>query len=527
MFFGPCPPAPLRSTRKGSYFAAAHIVNDQAPEELGETHHDVVLVGGGVMSANLGALLKRLDPSLNIQLFEAADEFGQESSDGWHNAGTGHAGICELSYTPNFGPDGEVDIAKAVSIFEEYERSLQFWGSAVRDGMVDTPSDFINPVPHLSFVFGQEQVDLLASRFRQLKEHHFFAEMEHSEDRATIAKWAPLLVEGRGEDPLAATKMDTGTDVNFGALARRLIAWLDRQEGCGARPATRVTDLDRTAAGWELTVRDEAAGDVSKATARFVFIGAGGGSLHLLQKSGIPEAKGYGGFPIAGQWLVTDKPELVERHNAKVYGAALGAAPTMAAPHLDTRIIDGEKSILFGPFGSWTTKFLSRGGSRLDLPRSIRPGNLWTLIKTGFTNVPLVSYLVGQSLQGMGKRMRELRNFYPDAKTEEWRLIDAGIRVQVIRSEEGGARIVHFGTQVLADSEKTIAALLGASPGASVCVHIMLGLIEECFPHLVEGEARERLLKLIPTYDRDLAAADQAEFFAEQHKRALAELELV
>ena len=478
------------------------------------------------MSSNLGALLKKLDPSLRIQLFEVADNFAVEASDGWHNAGTGHAGICELSYTPDRGPDGEVDVAKAISIFEEFELSLQFWGSAVREGMIETPSDFINPVPHVSFVWGQEGVDFLASRYRGLKDHHFFKPMVHTEDPERIAEWAPLLMGGREDTPVAATKMDTGSDVNFGALARKLVSWLDAQDGCGALTGRRVIDLDRSEAGWNVKVRDEETHDVMTVSSRFVFVGAGGGSLRLLQKSGIPEAKGFGGFPIGGQWLICDQPDLVEKHTAKVYGAALGAAPTMAVPHIDTRIIEGKKAILFGPFGSWTTKFLHEGGSIFDMPRSIRLGNIWPLIKTGFCNIPLVFYLIGQGLQSMNKRLKELRNFYPDARKEDWRLIDAGIRVQAIKSEDGDAGIVHFGTEVLTDSERTISALLGASPGASVSVQVMLELIETCFPHLLEGEARERLLDLIPTYDRDLGDPEQAGFFEEQHSRALAELGL-
>ncbi len=487
---------------------------------------DVVLIGGGIMSANLGALLKKLDPSLKIHLYEVADDFAKEASDGWHNAGTGHAGICELSYTPHRGSDGEVEVTKAVEIFEEFEKSLQFWASTVREGMIDSPAEFINPVPHLSFVHGEEGVDFLTSRFQGLKKHHFFESMTFTNDRDEIKKWAPLLVDGRSDEPVAATKMDHGTDVNFGALSRKLIAWIGSQDDCQTLTRHRVTDLKEVESGWQVSIRNEKTGERFEVRSHFVFIGAGGGSLPLLQKSGIPEAKGYGAFPIGGQWLICQTPGIVSKHHAKVYGAALGAAPTMAVPHLDTRVIDGKRSLLFGPYGSWTTKFLHEKGSFSDLFQSIRFGNLWPLIKTGICNIPLVGYLIGQGLQSMDRRLTELRRFYPEVEKGDWKLIDAGIRVQAIKSVDGDAGIVHFGTEVLTNQKKTISALLGASPGASVSVNVMLDVIKKCFPHLLEGPPLAILQALIPSYDRDLKSNDEAEFFHGIHEAALQELHL-
>ncbi|YCM46843.1 malate dehydrogenase (quinone) (plasmid) [Verrucomicrobiaceae bacterium 227] len=487
---------------------------------------DVILIGGGIMSANLGALLKKLDPSLKIQLFEVAEEFANEASNGWHNAGTGHGGLCELSYTPDRGPDGEVKVDKAIEIFEEFEQSLQFWASAVREGMIDSPTEFINPVPHLSFVHGEDGVDFLTSRFQGLKKHHFFESMTFTSEREEVHKWAPLLVESRSDEPVATTKMEHGTDINFGSLSRKLIAWLGSQEGCQAHLQHRVTDLTEIESGWQVSVRDDSTGKTREIKANFVFIGAGGGSLPLLQKSGIPEAKGYGAFPIGGQWLICQNPKIVSKHHAKVYGAALGSAPTMAVPHLDTRVIDGKRSLLFGPYGSWTTKFLHEGGSFLDVFKSVRPGNIWPLIKTGICNLPLVGYLIGQGLQSMNRRLDELRRFYPDAQAEDWKLIDAGIRVQTIKSVDGDAGIVHFGTEVLTDQKGSISALLGASPGASVSVNVMLQVIEKCFPHLVKDEQLKTLLTLIPSYNRDLKSVDEADFFRTIHESALRELHL-
>ena len=461
---------------------------------------DVILIGSGVMSANLGALLSQLDPSLSIELYEVTKLLSQESSNGWNNAGTGHAGICEVAYTPDRGDDGEIKVDKAIEIFAEFEQTKQFWAHAVRTGMIDKPSEFINQVPHISFVFGQEQVDFLRSRYQGMRKHPFFSKMEYSEDAEQIRKWAPLLIEGRVGQPVAATFMEAGTDVNFGEVSRKLIHWLGQQDGCSIHVETRVTNLKRSGKGWEVTIQNLADGTTHQKKAKFIFIGAGGGSLPLLQKAGVDQIRGYGGFPIGGQWLICEKPEIVERHHAKVYGLSPGEAPTMAVPHLDSRVLDGKEALLFGPYAAWTTKFLHRGGSVFDLPRSIKFHNWLTLLKVGISNLPLVGYLIQQGLQGMNTRLKELRNFYPDAKAEDWKLIDAGIRVQAIKKEDGDAGIVHFGTEVVTSKDRTVSALLGASPGASVCVNIVLEVARKCFGELfTRDEVQQRLLDMIPT----------------------------
>ncbi len=488
---------------------------------------DVVLIGSGVMSANLGALLKCVSPEMTIQVYEVTEDAAQESSHGWNNAGTGHAGICELSYTPNREVDGSVDVSRVIGIFEQFEASRQFWASAVADGMIENPKEFINPVAHLSFVHGQEWVDFLRDRHAGMAAHHFFSSMEYSTDPSTIGSWSPLLTEKRGDVPIAATKMDSGTDVNFGVVSRKLIAWLAKQPGCGVASGHRVTDLDRTEEGWNVSVKDLSTGAKRKNRTKFVFVGAGGGSLTMLQKSGIAEAKGLGGFPIGGQWLVCDVPEVVERHRAKVYGQPLNAAPTMAVPHLDTRILDGRKTLLFGPFAAWTTKFLHKTGSYFDLPLSVKPDNLATLLKIGVHNLDLVRYLVQQGTQSMADRMEVLQVFYPGAEAKDWKLVDGGIRVQAIKKTDGEAGIVHYGTEVITDKDRTISALLGASPGASVSVHIVLEVLRKCFPQLLDDAgAKERLKSLIPTYDVDIKRAENAEFFRDVAAQASAALEL-
>lgn len=488
---------------------------------------DVILIGSGIMSANLGALLKRLDPKLSIQVYEVTDELAQEASHGWNNAGTGHAGICELSYTPTQAADGTVDVSNAIKIFEQFEKTRQFWASAVAEGLIDKPKDFINRVDHLSFVHGAKWVDYLRARHTGLAAHHFFADMEFSTALTTIGAWAPLLTESRGDVPIAATRMRNGTDVNFGEASRKLLGWLATQDHCGIASGHRVVDLAKTATGWSATIRDLATGQLRRNTARFVFVGAGGGSLHLLQKAGIPESKGLGGFPIGGQWLVCDNPEIVAKHEAKVYGQPLDAAPTMAVPHLDTRILDGKKTLLFGPFAAWTTKFLHKKGSHFDLPGSIKPHNLLTLLKIGATNLDLVKYLVQQGTQSMDDRMNVLHVFYPGAKKEDWKLIDAGIRVQAIKKTDGEAGIVHYGTEVITNQDRTISALLGASPGASVCVHIVLEVVKLCFPELIQDpECRKRLDAMIPTWNTDIKDPAQADFYHAQARRASEALQL-
>ena len=487
---------------------------------------DVLLIGSGIMSATLGAMLKNLKPELTIQLFEAAEGFAHEASDGWHNAGTGHAGICELSYTPSRGDDGEVDVSKAIEIFHQFEHSKQFWGYAVREGIIPEATTFINPVPHIAFVYGQPQVDFLQSRFKGMQAHHFFEEMVYTEDRETIKQWAPLLLDGRDPDePIAATKMDVGSDVNFGSVARQFTQWLGKQDGCSAATHHKVIDLDETADGWTVTIKNTK--DNTKVTrhARFVFIGAGGGSLPLLQKSGIDEAKGFGGFPIGGQWLICEKPEVYEQHGSKVYGMSPGAAPTMAVPHLDIRVIDGKRALLFGPYAAWTTRFLHETGKWTDLIKSIRLDNIGSLIKVGLHNIPLVRYLIQQGTQSMTTRMKELKNFYPAADVKDWKLIDAGIRVQAIKKEDGDAGIVHFGTEVVTNQKKTISALLGASPGASVSTNIILQIVKQCFANeLATDEGHARMKQMVPTYDEDLipaAMADRQRETAHQAERSL------
>jgi malate dehydrogenase (quinone) len=475
---------------------------------------DVLLIGGGIMSAHLGVMLKRLDPRAVVEVYEAAPELARESSDGWNNAGTGHAGLCELNYTPPPATDGApVDVAKAVEIFTRFEQSRQFWSYAVAHGLTPRPADFIRAVPHLSFVRGSSQVAFLRARHTALSAHPFFRAMDFTAASEVLRQWAPLLIEGRDSEPIAATKIDTGTDVNFGELSRQLLAWLGAQDGARIFTGHRVTQLRRAQSGWEVSVRHTESGERRSIEARFVFIGAGGGTIPLLHAAQLPIARGLAAFPIAGQWLVCDNPAVVGRHFGKVYGPPPPDSGALGGPHLDVRHLNGQRVLLFGPFATWTTKFLHRIGRVTDLPYSIRPDNLATLLRTGVHNRILVRFLLEQALQSMDTRLRALRAFYPEARAADWRLVDGGIRVQALKKTDAGR--IYFGTEVVAAPDGSLAALLGASPGASVAANIALQVIQTCFPdRLRSPNGYAEMKAMLPTFDLNLGEPSAAHDYA-------------
>ena len=495
----------------------------RSPPMPASSHPDVILIGGGIMSAHLGAMLKRLDPRLAIEVYESAPELARESSDGWNNAGTGHAGLCELNYTPPpTVPGSPVDISKAVEIFARFEQSRQFWSYAVAHGLLPRPAEFIRAVPHLSFVRGASSIAFLRARHAAMAAHPFFQSMEFTTERDVLRRWVPLLIDGRGDEPVAATKIDVGTDVNFGELSRQLLAWLGAQDGCRVFTGHRITGLRRAGDAWELTVRDTAAGWERPVRASFVFVGAGGGTLPLLQASGLPVARGLAAFPIAGQWLMCENPAVVARHFAKVYGPPPPNSGALGGPHLDVRHLHGKRVLLFGPFATWTTKFLHRTGRITDLLASLRPDNIATLLRTGAHNRVLVRFLVEQATQRMESRLRSLRDFYPEAHAADWRLVDAGIRVQALKNADAGR--VFFGTEVVTAPDGTLAALLGASPGASVSANIALQVIQTCFPdRLGTSAGRSAMKAMIPAFDTDFGqsafAADRTRLAAEADER--------
>ena len=466
---------------------------------------DAVLIGAGIMSATLGSMLRHLEPTLSLRIYERLDRAATESSDAWNNAGTGHAAFCELNYTP-MSTDGTVDVRKAIRICEQFEMSKQYWSFLVTHGVLSDPSVFIRSIPHCSFVWGEDNRAFLAERVRTLRGSPLFRGLQYTTDPKRIAAWAPLIMEGRRQTTaVAATRMSLGTDVNFGQLTRTLVTSLADQDADTVRFHHDVEDFERTSDGqWLIWVRDLHSGHRKRVLAKFVFIGAGGGTLPLLERSGIPEAKGYGGFPVSGQWLRCTNPAVIEQHHGKVYGMAELGAPPMSVPHLDTRFIDGKRELLFGPYAGFTTKFLKKG-SVTDLFESIGFDNVMPMVQAGLNNLDLTRYLVGQALLPHGPRMEMLRKYYPQARDQDWKQEIAGLRVQIIKGEGRGRGVLKFGTEVVTHKDGSMAGLLGASPGASTAVSIMLDVLSRCFPERIESsEWQQRLHQMFPSLGRSL-----------------------
>lgn len=486
---------------------------------------DVLLVGAGAMSTTLGMLLKQLDPTLKIAMVERLDHVARESTDGWNNAGTGHAAYCELNYTPQQA-DGSINATKAFAINTSFEVSLQFWSYLVEQGKLPSPKEFINPTPHCSFVWGEKNVEFLRKRYETLSQHHCFKDMEYSEDHDTLREWMPLVMKDRQPDEkVAGTRVRYGSDVNFGQLARHMVLHLEQQDNFDLLLSRIVEDLNKQDDGsWNVTLKNTESGQKEVINSRFVFLGAGGGALPLLQKSGIREGEGYGGFPVSGMWLVCKRPEIIEQHQAKVYGMAPIGAPPMSVPHLDTRVIDGKKALLFGPFAGFTTKFLKQG-SFLDLPCSIRLGNLKPMLSVAKNNMDLTRYLISEVMQSHSSRVDSLRNFFPEAKDDDWELSYAGQRVQIIKPGTETAGKLEFGTEVITSEDGSLAALLGASPGASTAVSAMMSIVERCYEErLQKSDWQDRIQELIPSYGKSLT--DDAALLETVRARTLSVLEL-
>ena len=483
---------------------AALLVSSAVRAEDAPEKTDVLLIGGGIMSASLGTWLQELQPGWKQLMVEKLDGVALESSNGWNNAGTGHSANMELNYTPERA-DGSIDVTKALEINEAFMISRQFWSSQVKDGVLNNPRSFINSTPHMSFVWG-DNVDYLTKRYAALQKTVLFQGMKFSTDHKQIAQWAPLVMEGRDpQQKVAATWTPVGTDVNYGEITRQLIGSLKKNDNFRLETSSEVTDFKRNSDNsWHVTIKDAKNGGERTVDAKYVFIGAGGGALKLLQKTGIPEADNYAGFPVGGSFLVTENSAIADRHLAKVYGQASVGAPPMSVPHLDTRYLDGKRVVLFGPFATFSTKFL-KNGSLFDLLSTTTTHNFMPMTHVGMDNFDLVKYLIGQVMLSDDDRFAALKEYYPEAKKEDWKLIQAGQRVQIIKKDADKGGVLKLGTEIVTDQQKTVAALLGASPGASTAAPIAINVMQKLFPEQFKSaEWQEKIRKIVPAYGQKL-----------------------
>ncbi len=508
--------SPLRITRRRllasalgagvAFLGYKWLTGDQYRAEKADRSVNVLLIGGGIMSATLGVLLSELEPDWKLEIFERLDDVAQESSNGWNNAGTGHSALCELNYTPE-DKDGNVQISRAVAINEQFQISRQFWSHQVRRGVLENPRSFINSTPHMNLVWGDENIEYLRKRVEALSASPLFSGMEYSTDRKRIAEWVPVMIEGRDPDQkIAAARSELGTDVNFGEITQQFFGHLLASPNFAKTTNHEVRSITRNPDGtWRVSAFNTADDSkVQTVDARFVFIGAGGAALPLLQLSGIAEAGAYAGFPVGGAFLIAEKPEIVNRHLAKVYGKADVGSPPMSVPHLDTRVLDGKRVLLFGPFATWSSKFL-KNGSIFDLPDSVSPSNILPMANVGWDEMALVKYLAEQLMMSKSDRMQELRAYMPEAKDEDWREWQAGQRVQIIKNDPEKGGVLNLGTEIVVSEDKSIAALLGASPGASTSPSIMLNLLKKAFPDRIEtAEWQARLREMVPSYGNQL-----------------------
>jgi malate dehydrogenase (quinone) len=482
------------------FVSSAGWAKDEATQKT-----DFLLIGGGIMSASLGTWLEELQPDWKQVMVEKLDGVALESSNGWNNAGTGHSANMELNYTPE-RPDGSIDVSKALDINEQFMISRQFWSAQVKRGILNDPHAFINSTPHMSFVWGDKNVNYLEKRYAALQQTTLFQGMKFSTDRQQIKQWAPLVMEGRdAKQKVAATWTPVGTDVNYGEITRQLIGSLKKNKNFTLQTSAEVTDFKRNEDNsWHVTIKDVNSGDEHAIDAKYVFIGAGGGALKLLQKTGIPEADNYAGFPVGGSFLMTENPAITSQHRQKVYGQASVGAPPMSVPHIDARFIDGKRVVLFGPFATFSTKFL-KNGSIFDLLSATTTSNFMPMTDVGLDNFDLVKYLISQVLLSDEDRFAALKEYYPGARQEDWKLIQAGQRVQIVKKDADKGGVLKLGTEVVVDKQKTISALLGASPGASTAAPITLNVIKQMFPEQFSSpEWQSKIHQLVPSYGQKL-----------------------
>eukprot|EP00928_Gymnodinium_smaydae_P063003 TRINITY_DN46711_c0_g1_i1.p1 TRINITY_DN46711_c0_g1~~TRINITY_DN46711_c0_g1_i1.p1 ORF type:complete len:582 (-),score=59.30 TRINITY_DN46711_c0_g1_i1:383-2128(-) len=449
---------------------------------------DVVCIGAGIMSATVALLLQELEPSWKIIMYERLHAVAEESSNGWNNAGTGHSGFMEPNYTkPVRSHDGtlrSVTLDKVELICEQFLYSRLYWDYLVKQDLLPDPSTFIHQTDHIAIGIGKDQCDFIMKRFETLQTVDLFDGMEIAlpEEKGKQAMWAPLICTGRNpHEPICMTRSTMGTDVDYGALTKAKVAAFLKLGG-DLRLFTSVSGLRKEGNGWIVTSRSTSTGrGVRKVKAKFVFVGAGGWALLMLQKAGIPQVRGYMALPVTADWAVCQNPEVVARHHVKVYAPSAPGAPPMSMPHLNYRQIGGKEVLLFGPFGSLTFKFL-RSGSNFDALKALRYHNIFPTIGALVRNFRLATMLIKDVFKSGRHKLAEIRHYYPLADPEDWTLIPAGVRAQIIKKDpKSGRGMLQFGTDVVASSDGSICGVLGASPGASTCVAIALDTLEKCF----------------------------------------------
>ncbi|KDE97204.1 malate:quinone oxidoreductase [Mycolicibacterium aromaticivorans JS19b1 = JCM 16368] len=437
---------------------------------------DVVLIGGGIMSATLGSMLAVLEPGWRIVMLERADALATESSDPWNNAGTGHSGFCELNYMPD-----PTDGAKPSAIAAQFQMSRQWWSHLAAGGVLD-PETFVHTAGHMDVVFGDHDVSYLRRRFETLTCDPLFSGMEFSADPTTIGQWAPLVMKGR--DPgevVAATRHPGGTDVDFGALTKGLTRIITSRGGGQVRLGHEVQALHQDSDGsWVVRGRNQT-GDFTVRGLR-VFVGAGGHALRLLQRAHLPEVRGYAVLPVGATFLRCSDPVVVNQHDTKVYGQAEMGAPPMSVPHLDRRVVNGTPHLMFGPYATFSTKLL-KYGRWTDFFTTIRWHNVHVIAAAVLQNLTLITYLLTQLAAQPRRRFAHLRRYYPRADPKQWELFAAGQRAQLITPDRRRIGVIQQGTELVVSADGSIAGLLGASPGASTAVPIMIDFLQRCFPH--------------------------------------------
>ncbi|MBU8892989.1 MAG: malate dehydrogenase (quinone) [Bacteroidales bacterium] len=489
-----------------------------------QNQKDITIIGAGIMGATLGVIMKKLNPEAKIAIYEKLDKVGSESSDSWNNAGTGHSAFCELNYTPE-QEDGSIKIEKALDIASSFEVSRQFWSYLKEQNIL--PEPFIKTVPHMSFVWGEKNIKFIKKRHAAMTPYALFEDMKYSEDFNEVESWVPMMMKGRDRsERMGVTRMQAGTDVNFDIITRGIMAYLNNCEGVEVHVNHKVKNFSKQADGsWNIKVKDTKSGKTKTSNSKFVYISSGGGSLPMLQKSGIKEGKGYGGFPVSGKFMRCKNPETIKEHNAKVYGKAAEGSPPMSMPHLDDRRIDGEDSLLFGPYAGMSLKFL-KTGSIFDLIGSLRFDNIRPMLAVAWHEFGLIKYLVGQVMQSRKARFKFLRIYFPVAKEKDWELYTAGQRVQIMKKDKEKGGVLKLGTEIINSADGSLAALLGASPGASTAVTTTFEILEKCFAEQLKSEDwKGRITEMIPSYGKSLI--DDAELCRKTRKATAKVLDLV